>query len=677
MSSETSVSKNVGIVGCGFVASMYMSTRDQYQNLNVCAAYDTNKNRLDKFCNFYKVMPTSSLDELLQRVDLIVNLTTPESHYSVSKRALESGIGVYSEKPLTVSDEQAESLARVALKNGVNLVCAPCIHYSPMAETVKHHIDQGLLGKVYLVYAEMDNDQVHAKAYENWVSEVGVKWPAKNEFESGATLEHAGYSLSLLNKWFGRAQMKSVFQHQCIEDKIIPLHKQTADFSCAMLEYSNGVIARLTCSVVAPKDHSIKIIGEKGVLTVENIWFFNSPVTWQNYFTLRSKTRLNPIKRKLKTIKDGFPVGVKTDAAQMDFMRGIDHLARNMKPDEADLDSMVHMNSIVLKMNGDSIEEKQYPWIICGTGLMSTRISECLIRNGYPVQAVYSSTTGRAESLSSGFGIETFYTDLNEIPTVSTKTIAYVASVNTDHFHQVEALLNKGYDVLCEKPLTMDPLQCDALYELAQEKELVLQENLWSLFVPGASIVLERSKKCKKVEMSFCAPIPYSDEKRQWRIGEGGCLHDLGIYPLAWSVYLFGLVTKFDVEHFKIEYGVVSEIQITTEHKNGKKVLIKAGFHSEEHHIKLDDQFYTPIYAPEYQSKITDLKARKVRQKFQPPNFPAKDPYAYVLDAMNSSSLDNSNSSFPPSSSRHVAQLLSSIELKCLENKDAPIIDNE
>ncbi len=651
----------IGIVGCGYVSSLYMSSLDKYADLELVGAFDTNPPRLAEFCRYYKTKAYASVNELLDDCELLVNLTTPESHFDVSKTALLRGIPVYSEKPLTLSDSDAKSLVDIAIDNNTNIFGAPSVHLSKMAETVKFHLDDNKIGKVYAVYAEMDNDQVHAKAYENWKNTFGVRWPAKNEFESGATLEHAAYTLCLLRKWFGEGELKSVFQHECITDKVIPLHKRTADFSCAMVEYPKGIIARITCSIVAPKNHEIVIIGEKGIITVDDVWFFDTPVRWQNFFTLRSRTRLNPIKRTLKSVVYNHPLGEKTDSAQMDFFRGVHDLANQTKPDCDAMRSMININRIVLEMNGESISKPQHPWLILGTGLMALRINDCLERNGYEVKGIYSEQSGRAQAVSRQLGLQNSYSSLDQIPHVEAKTIGYVASNNSDHYEQVKALLNKGYDVLCEKPLTMDAAQTQELYAMAADKGLRLQENLWSLFLPAAKSIHTHCQGEEHVELVFCSDIAFAPERRQWNPEQGGCLYDLGIYPLAWAVYSFGEIETFNIEYAKHDHGVISELSFTTKHRGGRTSRIKAGFYEDDHYIKVGKEFFTPIYAPEYKSRLSNHKLRKIREKFTPPSYPAKDTYAYVLDSMNSMPIDSAENPHPAQSSIHIAKMMQAI----------------
>jgi predicted dehydrogenase len=40
------------------------------------------------------------------------------------------------------------------------------------------------------------------------------------------------------------------------------------DFSVAVIRFASGVIARITCSLIAPHDHSVRVVGDKGVLSI-------------------------------------------------------------------------------------------------------------------------------------------------------------------------------------------------------------------------------------------------------------------------------------------------------------------------------------------------------------------------------------------------------------------------
>ena len=648
----------IGIVGCGFVSSLYMKSLPTYDDLTLVGAFDIKPDRLQQFCDHYGAKRYDSLNSLTNDVDLIVNLTTPEAHFGVSAHALKAGKAVYSEKPFTTSEADSRSLINLAIENNTNILGAPCGYLSEMAETVAYCLEQEMVGRVYAVYAEMDDGLMHKVAYEKWRNDFGVEWPAKNEFEIGSTNEHAGYTLCLLQKWFGKATIKGMVNHQCVPDKIIPLHKQTADFSCAILEYANNIIARVTCSIIAPKDRQVRIFGEKGVISVGDVWRYNSPVKVQKLVTIRRKTLLSPIKTTIKPVQTGFPKAPETAAAQMDFCRGIRQLAQLKRTDHALMEDYFEINSIVSQMNGESVTETQHPWIILGTGNMAEKMGECLRRNAYPINGVFSTQHERATNLQQRLNATSTFNRLEDIPDAQGKTIAYVASVNDKHYTQVKALLTKGYDVLCEKPLTMLASQTEELFRLADRKNLQLQENLWSLFLPSAPIIAGHVQKQQHITLSFTSGIPYQPDARQWQPEAGGCLYDLGIYPLAWEVYFLGNITHFNINRSKAEHDIISELELTTQHTSGKTAVIKTGFNSTEQYIKVGKDYFTPIYAPEFRSTIGNTTVRKVREKLVAPEYPAKDPYAFILNQLNAADTDSRH---PAIASIHIAHIMEQI----------------
>jgi hypothetical protein len=47
------------------------------------------------------------------------------------------------------------------------------------------------------------------------------------------------------------------------------------------LELESGVLARITCGLVAPTDHSLTVVGDGGVLSIADAWDIHSPISWR------------------------------------------------------------------------------------------------------------------------------------------------------------------------------------------------------------------------------------------------------------------------------------------------------------------------------------------------------------------------------------------------------------
>lgn len=262
---------NISIVGCGYVADFYARSLPSHANLKAVGAYDRDHARRDAFCRHFNIKPFESLEAALtgSAVETVVNLTNPRSHFAVSAAAIRAGRHIYSEKPLGMTSEEARALLALAAEHGVRLGCAPCNALNETNATLAKHIAAGTIGRVRMVYANYDDGMIapNEKPW-NWKSESGARWPAKDEFEIGCTYEHAGYFMTILVGLLGPARAVTAFASTQVADKGIPVDGMAPDFSVGCVEFDDGVVARVTCGLVAPSDKSLTIVGTKGVLLV-------------------------------------------------------------------------------------------------------------------------------------------------------------------------------------------------------------------------------------------------------------------------------------------------------------------------------------------------------------------------------------------------------------------------
>ena len=116
----------VGIVGAGYISAAYLKAAQNFPELAMVSCADALQANAEKRGEEFG-LKVQSVDELMQdeRVDLILNLTTPQNHLQVSSQGLEAGKHVYSEKPLALNKEGAETLSETARRRNVRLGCAP------------------------------------------------------------------------------------------------------------------------------------------------------------------------------------------------------------------------------------------------------------------------------------------------------------------------------------------------------------------------------------------------------------------------------------------------------------------------------------------------------------------------------------------------------------------------
>lgn len=348
----------IAIVGCGFVADYYLNTLLLHPELKLAGVMDRDIGRATRFSEFHNVARYDSLETLLNdpEVEMVLNLTNPRSHYEVSRAALEAGKHVYSEKPLGMNMDEARELVELAESKDLQITSAPCSLLGETAQTLWKALREQVVGTVRVVYAEMDDGMVHLMPYDKWLSGSGIPWPYKDEFEVGCTLEHAGYYLTWLAAWFGPARTVTSFASIQVPDKLTdePLNMESPDFSVACIQFESGVVARLTCSILAPHSHMLKIVGDKGVLYTEDSWRYYSPVYSRRMMKIRRKTFLNPIKTRHRLLKADVGNVSGKGSQKMDFCRGVAEVAAAVKENRTNRLSSrfsLHTNEMALAIH--------------------------------------------------------------------------------------------------------------------------------------------------------------------------------------------------------------------------------------------------------------------------------------------------------------------------------------
>ena len=294
MTPDTSIT-NIAIIGCGYVFDHYMTTAGAHSTLQIVGVYDVVGKRAEAVGTFYGLHVYPDLQTLLSdsRVELVVNLTSIDSHYDVTRRLLEAGKHVYSEKPLTTDLRKSRELFDLAHERKLTLACAPSNIFSDTVQTMWKAVRDGAIGRPLLVYAEFDDNPVYLMKPERWRSRTGAPWPYLHEYEAGCTIEHVGYHLVWICAIFGPAESVTAFSSVVVPHKtdqeLDP--PDAPDFSVATIRFAGGVVARVTCSIAAPLDHRMRIIGDEGELSTDTYRHYQSPVRLERFSSLSLNAR--------------------------------------------------------------------------------------------------------------------------------------------------------------------------------------------------------------------------------------------------------------------------------------------------------------------------------------------------------------------------------------------------
>ena len=352
----------IGIVGTGFVADLYMRSLKTFPDLIVDGAFDIDSARLAAFCRFWGVRPATSLDDLLRSPELVLvlNLTNPGAHFEVSQACLRAGRHVYSEKPLATDMDDARTLVDMAQAAGLMLASAPCSLLGEAAQTLWASVRREDAGRPLLVYAELDDDYIPTAPYRKWFSESGAPWPYRDEFEVGCTVEHAGYYLSWLIAMFGSVTTVVAASADLIPGKLPDGAATAPDYSCANLFFESGVVARLTCSIVAPHNHALRVIGDRGVIEIDECWSNGAPVRVRRRHVFRRRQVNSPFARRVRVGTATDPKVGRRGAASMNFALGPAEMISALqegRPCRIGADFALHFNEVTLAIQNSRADK--------------------------------------------------------------------------------------------------------------------------------------------------------------------------------------------------------------------------------------------------------------------------------------------------------------------------------
>ena len=262
------MSKNVcglGVIGTGTYCDHYLRNLGPvYKNVRPVGCADLNAEAAKAAAERWNIPKVYTSDEMFAdpEVDIVLILTNPASHYSLTMAALKAGKHVYCEKPLCTSLEQANEIVEFAADKGLFVGAAPDTFLSPEFQTVRKVIDEGALGKVVHVtanYVGPGADLWHPNA--GYLYKKGV----------GPALDMGPYFITSLVTLLGPIESIFCFANRGwdvrkIWDKDVEVEVNTN--YCAVLKFRNGTVGNLNLTYDEWKSSlpGMELYGTEGVL---------------------------------------------------------------------------------------------------------------------------------------------------------------------------------------------------------------------------------------------------------------------------------------------------------------------------------------------------------------------------------------------------------------------------
>ena len=192
-----------------------------------------------------------------------VSIATPNNtHYEISKAALEAGIHVICEKPLTFTTAEALDLQRIAVER--NLLVGVTYGYSgyQMIEEAARLVADGTLGEIRLVNLQFAHG-FHNEAVED--ANPAIRWRVDPKFAGPSYVlgDLATHPLYLAEVICPQLRIRRLM---CARQSFIASRAPLEDNAVTLMDYEGGAFGTLWTSAVnagAMHSQKVRIVGSK------------------------------------------------------------------------------------------------------------------------------------------------------------------------------------------------------------------------------------------------------------------------------------------------------------------------------------------------------------------------------------------------------------------------------
>ena len=134
----------IGVVGAGALGYHHVRLLRQQPGATLVGFHDANREQSSRVANELGARPFDSLDALLDAVDAAVIVVPTPAHYKVAKAALERGIHLLIEKPISATLAEADELVDLARGKGKLLQIGHVERFNRAVRAAWEHINTPL-----------------------------------------------------------------------------------------------------------------------------------------------------------------------------------------------------------------------------------------------------------------------------------------------------------------------------------------------------------------------------------------------------------------------------------------------------------------------------------------------------------------------------------------------------
>ncbi len=188
----------VGVVGLGKMGLSHLAMIKAHPGVSVDAVVDSTGYILDVLSKYTGLKTFTDYETMLSSVELdaLLIATPTRFHGPMVRAALEKGLSVFCEKPLTLTSKESTELAELAESKGLVTQVGYHNRFVGAFREVKKLLDAGAIGRVTHILAEAYGPVV--------LKPKGSTWRSQRNEGGGCLYDYAAHPVDLLS-WYAGA----------------------------------------------------------------------------------------------------------------------------------------------------------------------------------------------------------------------------------------------------------------------------------------------------------------------------------------------------------------------------------------------------------------------------------------------------------------------------------------
>lgn len=143
---------NVGLVGVGHLGRVHLAKLLNIEFCNYVGFYDIDREKSARIAKETGTNSVETLDNLLDKVDIVSIVVPTKAHYEVGKKAIEAGKHIFMEKPFTQTVEQGRELLDMAHSKNLKFGVGHIERFNPAVQAM-----HGKIGRPVFIEAHRLN----------------------------------------------------------------------------------------------------------------------------------------------------------------------------------------------------------------------------------------------------------------------------------------------------------------------------------------------------------------------------------------------------------------------------------------------------------------------------------------------------------------------------------------